>query len=395
MAVLLSAQPNLPAGILDELSKFCQEMLAHLPRSDQRRWGEVYVRGLVSLPGRKSIKRMADHIVGGPAEQGIQQFLNQSPWDWAPVRRNLAVHAESLFRPRAWVVDEAVIPKNGSNSVGVARQYAPSAGRVLNCQLGLGVFLVGDEGATAANWRLLLPPSWDADATRRARTRIPDGERHRNRWQFLVEALDEMTHDWDLEPAPVVIDARHESDVTPLLHVLGERGYHYLVRVAAGANAATHHLVGAAGRNGVSLNWRDGSDPANAVSRFVLRQLPSQPQPGASWWRSRPRSVLTEWLPGQQRPAGIWMTDLNSLRLPNLISLARTHVRTSAEVNLLRDRFGLNHYEGRSFRGWHHHLTLVSLAHQFVLGQRVGRDTARSYFTRVAPGVDYNGGRTG
>src|SRR4051812_35521929 len=92
----------------DALAEFCNDMLRHLARSDQRQWGEIYVRGLVSMPGRKSIRRMSDCIVGGRADQGIQQFVNQSPWDWVPVRRNLAAYAATLFRPQAWVVEEAV-----------------------------------------------------------------------------------------------------------------------------------------------------------------------------------------------------------------------------------------------------------------------------------------------
>src|SRR4051812_15375989 len=124
------------------LAEFCRDMLMSLPRSDQRRWGEVYVRGLISVPGRKSVRGMSDHVVGGRADQGIQQFVNQSPWDWEPVRRSLAQLVISRFRPDAWVFDEVALPKNGASSVAVARQYAPSAGRVMNCQLGIGAFLV-------------------------------------------------------------------------------------------------------------------------------------------------------------------------------------------------------------------------------------------------------------
>ncbi|MFD1050963.1 transposase, partial [Kibdelosporangium lantanae] len=100
----------------------------------------MYVNGLVSVPGRKSIRKIADLVVGWRAEQSLQQFVNQSTWKWEPVRRSLAYQVNGMIRPRAWAVQEVVFPKNGDSSVGVARQYAPSAKRVLNCQLGLAVF---------------------------------------------------------------------------------------------------------------------------------------------------------------------------------------------------------------------------------------------------------------
>src|SRR4051812_38071252 len=84
-----------------ELSEFCQEHLSSLARSDQRRWGEVYIRGLVSVPGRKSIKRISDYVVGWRADQCLQQFINQSTWRWEPVRRTLAQTVTSMVRPRA------------------------------------------------------------------------------------------------------------------------------------------------------------------------------------------------------------------------------------------------------------------------------------------------------
>ncbi|MFG2052012.1 IS701 family transposase [Micromonospora sp. NPDC048935] len=346
----------------------------HLPRSDQRRWGEIYIRGLVSVPGRKSIRRMSDYIVGGRADQGIQQFVNQSPWEWAPVRRSLANHVLSLSKPDAWVVDEVVIPKNGTNSVGVARQYAPSAGRVLNCQLGLGIFLSSDELTSPVNWRLMLPPSWDGDAARRNRAHVPDNERYRTRWQYLIDALDEMTFEWELPPMPIVVDSRHDTSVEPLLRALEERGHRYLVRIASGTpmslgttacrtdTITASELATLVNRNGsTSLSWRNDDCTA---SRFVV-----QPLHRGGHGRHRPRHLLAEWLPGQQRPNGIWLTNLTSVRLPQLIDLARTPRRTRAELSDLRQELGLCHFEGRSFRGWHHHLTLVSLAHAYVRGR--------------------------
>jgi SRSO17 transposase len=101
-------------------SSFCDDVFASIPRADQRRWAEVYVRGLLRVPGRKSIRRICEHVLGMPADQCLQQFLNQSPWSWEPVRRALAFRIAGT-RPKALVVEDAVFPKAGSSSVGVAR----------------------------------------------------------------------------------------------------------------------------------------------------------------------------------------------------------------------------------------------------------------------------------
>lgn len=206
------------------LSPLCEDLFYSFLRSDQRRWGEVYVQGLVSVPGRKSIRRISDHVMGRPVDQCLQQFINQSPWDWGPVRQRLAQRLVETIRPKAWVLEEVVFPKNGSDSVGVARQFVNSAGRLINCQVGLAVVLVGEDGGCPVNWRLLLPRSWDEDDTRRGRTRLPAHERSRPRWQHLLELIDEMMIDWGLPPAPVVIDARAIQGVEPLIRGLADRG---------------------------------------------------------------------------------------------------------------------------------------------------------------------------
>jgi DDE superfamily endonuclease len=356
-------------GLID----FATEMLLDLPRSDQRRWGAVYLEGLLSLPGRKSIRRMSETIAGGGADQGIQQFLNQSPWEWAPVRRNLARYATSILTPRAWLVTEVAVAKNGSSSVGVERQYAPSLGRVLNCQRGLGVFLAGDRGAVPVDWRLLLPPSWDTDERRRRRAHVPDDERHRSPQEYLLEMLDEMTGAWGLYQLPVVVETGTDTDPEPLARALQDRGHHYLIRMPTGVSVV--HGEPVAGRRtvgGSSLAWHEGGDAS--TSQFVVQHLPRRPRAGAGWWRAPGQSVLSRWLPGRHRPSEVWLTDLGSLRLPQLVDVARVRHRVGADLDRLSGDFGFGHFEGRSFRGWHHHATLVSLAQAFDLGRRLSED---------------------
>ncbi|WP_220183324.1 IS701 family transposase [Sphaerisporangium album] len=326
------------------LSPFCEDLFSSFARADQRRWGDVYLQGLLTVPGRKSIRRISDQVVGRPVDQCLQQFVNQSPWDWQPVRRRLAWHLAAAFRATAWVVEEVAFPKNGANSVGVARQFAHSAGRLINCQLGLAVMLVGESGGCPVNWRLLLPRSWDDDPARRARTRIPAHERHRSRWDHLLEAIDEMILDWGLSPAPVVVDTRVTPRVEPLLRGLEERGLHYVARVGESAPFG-----------GRAAGW--GPGPPEVRPRRPAR-----------------RFVSVEWAPGKGGPKGMWLTDLGDSRLSEVADLIHLRCRAVAQLALMDAESGLRHFEGRSFRGWHHHVTLVSAAHGYRLLRGLDHD---------------------
>ena len=121
-----------------ELVAFAAEVLAPLPRSDQRRWGETYLRGLMLDGRRKSIEPMAARLADGD-EQALQQFVNQSPWEWEPVRERLATRMQEAIEPLAWIIDDTGFPKAGRYSVGVARQYSGTLGKVGNCQIGVSV----------------------------------------------------------------------------------------------------------------------------------------------------------------------------------------------------------------------------------------------------------------
>ncbi|MGW4116145.1 IS701 family transposase [Actinosynnema sp. NPDC004786] len=360
-------------GEVDTLTQFCHELLDTLPRSDQRRWGEIYVRGLVSLPGRKSIRRVAEAMAGWRAEQGLQQFVNQSTWQWAPIRRNLARHVATLYRPHAWAVGEAVFTKNGSSSVGVARQFAPSAGRLLNCQLGLAMFLVGEGEAAPVDWRLLLPHSWDSDADLRAKAHVPEEERRRERWEAVLFMVDELARDWGLPPQPVVVDGRHMMQVEQLLAGLEERRMRYLVQVPYESAVS---LVGerpagsfaGVGWPGAMMNLWAVENGRQQASRYVVESVSTRPGTSPSGPR-RARRLLTRWLPGEPYPVQVWLTNVHAA-MPDLIRLTRAGVEVEREMGRLYDDVGLGHFEGRSFRGWHHHVTLTSLAHAYLLGRR-------------------------
>jgi SRSO17 transposase len=173
MTSTLGAMMGRVAGLSDKqlgrvrgrLQDFAGEMFEPLMRRDQRRWGEVYVRGLMLDGKRKSIEPMAARLEDGD-EQCLQQFVNQSPWSADAVRERLARRMTAEIAPEAWVLDDTGFPKFGRMSVGVARQYCGALGKVGNCQVGVSISAVTSQASCPVDWRLYLPAEWDEDPRR-------------------------------------------------------------------------------------------------------------------------------------------------------------------------------------------------------------------------------------
>jgi SRSO17 transposase len=165
------------------LIEFAAEMYAPLRRCDQRAKAACYTRGLMIEGRRKSMQPMAERL-GDVDDQGLQQFVSDSPWDETAVRRRLARRMCAELVVHAWAIDDTGMPKCGRWSPAVARQYCGEVGKVANCQVAVSVNAVSDAASCPLDWRLFLPAEWDEDAERRARAKIPNDVRYRPKWQL-------------------------------------------------------------------------------------------------------------------------------------------------------------------------------------------------------------------
>jgi SRSO17 transposase len=383
------------------LVEFAGEMFASMVRKDQRRWGEVYVRGLMLDGRRKSIEPMAGRLADGD-EQCLQQFVNQSPWDWVAVRRALARRMSVEIAPEAWVIDDTGFPKQGRMSVGVARQYCGALGKVGNCQIGVSVNAVSDDASCPLDWRLFLPEEWDADAERRAKAHVPDELQHAPKWQLALEMIDELIG-WGLAPAPVGTDAGY-GEITEFRQGLEDRELDYVVQVKAATSAYAEDVrpvqpdYGGQGRppaaryrdkpvslrelalqagaeQAVEVTWREGARGAMTSRYLALRVRPANAQLRRRAHQTDTelpvRWLLAEWPQGAAEPVKYWLSNLPAdTPLDRLVALAKIRWRIEHDYRELKDAIGLDHFEGRSYRGWHHHVTLVSVAHAFLTLER-------------------------
>ena len=403
MAVVAGLTPRELQGVRGRLVAFAEEMLAPVARRDQRRWGEVYLRGLMLDGRRKSIQPMAERLQDGD-EQCLQQFVNQSPWAWEPVRERLATRMQAELEPDAWIVDDTGFPKAGRSSVGVARQYSGTLGKVANCQIGVSVNAVTEQASCPLDWRLFLPGEWDEDAERRAAAHLPAEERHRPKWRLALELLDELSG-WGLEAAPIVADSGY-GEITAFRSGLEQRGLTYVVEVKAETSAYAEEvrperppyqgqgrppglryrekpsslraLALAAGQEHLQeVAWREGSRGRKLHSRFgALRVRPANKELRRAANKEQGelpgRWLLVEWPEGAEQPTKYWLSNLPAeTPLAELVSLAKLRWRIEHDYRELKDALGLDHFEGRSFRGWHHHVTLVSIAHAFLTLERL------------------------
>jgi len=382
-----------------DLVAFAAEMLGSLPRCDQRRWGETYLRGLMLDGRRKSIEPMAARLADGD-EQCLQQFVNQSPWEWQPVRERLATRMQDAIAPLAWIIDDTGFPKAGRYSVGVARQYSGTLGKVGNCQIGVSVSAASEAASCPLTWRLFLPDAWDEDTVRRAKAHLPESERHREKWRLALEMLDELRA-WGLSPPPVVADAGY-GEITAFRTALEERELVYLVEVKAATSAyapeitaeqppwrgsgrrpAARYRQPPASLRALALQagfaatcevvWREGSRGPMAARFLALRVRPANIGLRRAHREALPLAwLLCQWPEGAAEPAKYWLANLpEETTLAELVRLAKLRWRIELDYRELKDALGLDHFEGRSFRGWHHHVTLVSLAHGFLTLQRL------------------------
>jgi SRSO17 transposase len=404
-------------GLLD----FTAEMLGGLPRKDQRAAGELYVRGLLTDGRRKSMQPMAARL--GVDHQRLQQFVTSSTWDYAAVRRNVARWFAASQPVEALVVDDTGFAKDGSASPCVARQYSGTLGKVGNCQVGVSVHLVNERASCAADWRLFCPESWDdaalADpveaaraARRRERAGIPDEVRHAEKWRLALEMIDEMTGPggWGvLEQVtaagggrPVVVADAGYGEGADFRQELAARGRRYVIAVKGATSARPHDAApetlaySGTGRPSIpryrtpplslrqlaiehadqrqQVTWRHGTrasrgnpDAAMTSHFTAIRVRPASRRIPRAADGSLPECwLLAEWPPEADEPTGYWLSDLpEDTPVTELARLAKIRWRIEHDYRELKTGLGLAHFEGRSYLGWHRHITLAVLAQAF------------------------------
>ncbi|MGI5347468.1 IS701 family transposase [Streptomyces sp. CA-250714] len=354
-------------------------VFASLPRADQRRKGLMYLRGLLGATGRKSVRNIAAFLKDEVNDQGLHHFINDSTWEWAPMREALGRHLVHRLPPRAYVVHPLLIPKSGTHSAGVTRTFSWERGQAVTAQQVTGVWGVTTNTASPLNWQLHLPPK---AASRRipgsARRATAGGTDPETPEKSMVNAYLETAARLALPRRPVVLNAER-LDGIKLVSTLAAAGLRHVSKVAGDTwllpsdpslpgwgddplQARRIAQMAKAGRNRVALIPYGPSDTPELVVTVRVR-LPAVRD---AWERVPGNGDYLLVAVGRSRaqwPDELWLTDMPTADLSALLRLVGLSRQVAHHGVPLAERVGIRDFVGRSYAGWNRHATLASIAH--------------------------------
>jgi SRSO17 transposase len=388
--------------------KYVGQLALAVGHADRREPLRAYLTGLL-LPGeRKSVEPMAakwDPLHVRARHQSLHHFVAAAPWselDVLGVAREYGLAALERHGPiGAWVVDDTAMPKKGSHSVGVAHQYCGVLGKSANCQVAVTVSLVNATMSVPAAFRLYLPESWTQDAERLEDGGVPAEVAFQTKPAIALAEIDRLLAD-EIPLAPVVADSGYGSS-TAFRDGLTARRLSYAVAILPDTSvwrsgqeplpplprqgrgrpstrlrrtpehqplavqALAHELPRAAWK---TVRWREGTR-GMMVSRFAMvrvrpahRDYLRRESRDAEW-------LLMEWPAGDKEPTRYWFSTVpEDVEIEELVRLAKIRWRIERDFQELKDELGLDHYEGRGWRGFHHHGILCIAAYVFLAAER-------------------------
>jgi SRSO17 transposase len=384
-----------------ELDHYIESMVAGLGRIERRLALIGYLTGLLLDGERKSVEPMAARLVESADKvqamrQRLQQAVCVAEWSDAEVYRRIAVKIErELPGIEAFVFDDTGLPKKGEFSVGVKRQYSGTLGRIDNCQVAVSLHLAADKSSACIGMRLFLPEDWAADEARRKMCGVPAAVDYKPKWKIALDLLDDALA-WGVRKHVVLADAGY-GDIGAFREGLDERGLTYVVRVngqpvvwqpesrptlkpaAKSKNGKTYQdeqyppLPVAEMAKRLSyrkVTWREGSRGWQS-SRFAAVRIrcahavSNGCPPGQEQW------LLCEWPDGEEAPNRFWLSTLPAdASVRTLVRLGKLRWRVERDYQEMKQELGLDHFEGRTWRGLHHHFSLCAVAHAFLALRR-------------------------
>lgn len=372
-----------------QFSKFMTPLMATLGRSERRQAATNYVEGLL-LPGqRKSIEPMAARL--GVDSQRLQQVVTSSPWSdenlWRAIRQEVIPHLEPL---EAWIVDETAWLKQGQHSVGVSHQYCGAVGKQANCQVSVELAVSDGWVAAPIGGRLYLPQSWTEDRERCAQVGVPEEVAFRTKPELGLELIRQACED-GVPLAPVLGDAVY-GDSPEFREGVRKLRLEFFLQVSGGHKAWTHPVPTEKKR---VRRYVAADAPAAQTLAEIAAGFPAEQWKGCSWraadgqtrrtrlaWcevylQHRLREgdddleqvwLVVDWPAGETEPYHYALAHFHQPpRRARCLRLSRSRWHIEQYFQRSKDDLGLDHFEGRTWRGFHHHLVLSALAYLFIL----------------------------
>ena len=355
-------------AVLTRLGTFLDQFTDCFGRQGQRTYASRYLQGLLNDSERKSMQPMHGRLSDPGSYQGLQHFITHATWEarrfWQRLRARIPARHGIL------AIDDTGLPKQGTASVGVQRQYCGALGKIANCQTAVSTALIAGPIAWLTSLELYLPESWMTDDERRTRARIPHALPFREKWRIAVAHVRTVQKaGFTLEA--VVADAAYGA-VAKFRAALERLGVRYVVAVPyhvtarlPGATASealvvlANRLAPAAWRR---IRWGQGTKGPLAARFAAIRvHLPKS--------RSERWLLCQESLVDGERQ--YYVSNLPpTTPLKTLVRIARSRWAIELQYRDLKSELGLDHFEGRSYPGWNHHAVLAAMTFNFLQLER-------------------------
>jgi SRSO17 transposase len=409
---------------LAEYERYMKYLCEALGHQDRHVGFSDYSRGLMLPIERKSVEPLAAHLDPlhvSAKHQSMHHLVADSEWcDGAVLERvrNWVIPQLGSKSQFYWIVDDTGFPKKGTHSVGVARQYCGQLGKQDNCQVAVSLSLANERGSVPIDWRLYLPKEWAKDRQRREKAGVPTAVKFLTKPDIALEQL-RAAKAAGVAIGMVLADAGYGNE-TAWREALDEMELEYCVGVqsvttvwAAGSGPVPPKTKNKRGRPPTrwqrvpgttplsvkevaetlppkrwrTVRWREGTNQPLS-SRFAAVRVRAAHRdeeglraPRAEQW------LLIEWPVDQAEPTKYWLSTVPATTaLVNLVRTAKMRWRIERDYQDLKQEFGLSHYEGRGWRGFHHHATLCIAAYGFLLADRLkhGGDKKKSSRSKAA-----------
>jgi SRSO17 transposase len=395
-------------GSEDRFNTYLDALSATLGHADRAAPFQSYCTGLL-LPGdRKSVEPMAARLEPERVQathQAMHHVVAKADWSDAAmltaVRNQVLPAIKQHGAINAWITDDSGFPKKGTHSVGVARQYCGQLGKQDNCQVAVSLSVANDHASLPIAYQLYLPEAWAGDQTRRRKAGVPDDVAFQTKPQIALGQIRAALLA-GVPRAVVLADAGYGVD-TEFRDGITELGLRYVVGIQSSTTlwspgqeplppkpwsgrgrrptrlrhdddnqpvSAKDLALGLPNKAFRRVTWREGSNTTLASRFAAVRVRPAQ----GDTRRSEPRAeewCLIEWPKGEAEPTKYWFSSLPAdTSLTALVRQAKRRWRIERDYQDLKQELGLGHYEGRGWRGFHHHATLCIAAYGFLIIER-------------------------
>ena len=424
-------------GDLADLDEYLEHLCAALGHADRRISLRDYCQGLMLPIARKSVEPLAAHtdpMHVRAKHQSLHHFVARSTWSDSAILESVRNWVQPTLIAETghyWIIDDTGFPKKGKHSVGVARQYCGQLGKQDNCQVAVSLSLASELGSIPIAYQLYLPKEWASDLARRAKAGVPDDLTFATKPEIALAQLRQaLTTD---VPAGVVLADAGYGDDTGFRDGITELGLLYAVGIRpattvwapgtaplppkawSGRGIRPTRLRREAGNEPVAvkalalslppqvyrtITWREGSN-AYLSSRFAaLRVRPAHRDYRGT--EMRPEEwLLIEWPEGDAEPLKYFLsTAPHDATIEQLVFVTKMRWRIERDYQELKQEFGLGHYEGRGWQGFHHHATLCIAAYGFLIAERlnhrgVKKNSAQSEILALPDNYVPRGSRAG